>query len=86
MDALSRILNNSATWESWGYPENTPVVLMGHSNGGQGAWYSASRYPDKVIGGRSYFSVTGNQHDLSLVVPAAGYIKSQSYVPLTMSR
>jgi len=43
---------------------------MGHSNGGQGAWWVAERYPDRVLG----------------VIPAAGYFKSQAYVSLGMSR
>lgn len=54
----------------WAYPRDTKLVIMGHSNGGQGAWYVASRWPDKV----------------KAVVAAAGYIKSQAYVPWTMSR
>ncbi|KAJ8596145.1 hypothetical protein M405DRAFT_871487, partial [Rhizopogon salebrosus TDB-379] len=55
---------------NWVYPRHTRVVVMGHSNGGQGAWYVASRWPDRV----------------KAVVAAAGYIKSQAYVPWTMSR
>ncbi|KAI9027606.1 hypothetical protein CLU79DRAFT_832973 [Phycomyces nitens] len=35
-----------------------------HSNGGQGAWYLGSHYPDRAIA----------------VIPAAGYIKIQDYV------
>ncbi|KAG1819476.1 uncharacterized protein BJ212DRAFT_1445932 [Suillus subaureus] len=54
----------------WVYPRDTELIVMGHSNGGQGAWYVASRWPDKV----------------KAVVAAAGYIKSQAYVPWTMSR
>lgn len=27
------------------------LFIMGHSNGGQGAWYRLSRFPDRVIGG-----------------------------------
>ncbi|KAF7338633.1 Transmembrane protein [Mycena venus] len=77
VDALVAILNANPS-ESWrarrlGNSEartGTRVVLMGHSNGGQGAWYLASRFPDRVLG----------------VVPAAAYIKSQAYVPLLMSR
>ncbi|KAG6334879.1 hypothetical protein ID866_4203 [Astraeus odoratus] len=70
--ALSRILSalGSPGWTSWSFDPNTRVVLMGHSNGGQGAWYIAERYPDRVCG----------------VVPASGYIKSQAYVPWGMSR
>ncbi|KAG1842649.1 hypothetical protein DFJ58DRAFT_731968 [Suillus subalutaceus] len=55
---------------TWVYPRDTKLIVMGHSNGGQGAWYVASRWPDKV----------------KAVVAAAGYIKSQAYVPWTMSR
>lgn len=40
------------------------TILMGHSNGGQGAWHIAARYPDEFIA----------------VVPAAGYLKIQDYV------
>ncbi|KAJ8462025.1 hypothetical protein ONZ51_g11162 [Trametes cubensis] len=70
VDALQRILARREQWHSWGIAPNTKVLLMGHSNGGQGAWYLAGRYPDRVVG----------------VVPAAGYIKSQAYVPLVQSR
>lgn len=41
--------------------------LIGHSNGGQGAWHLAARYPDEFLG----------------VIPAAGYLKIQDYVPYT---
>ncbi|KAK2467077.1 hypothetical protein APHAL10511_001335 [Amanita phalloides] len=70
VDALASILAMNISWRSWGYAAHKSVVLVGHSNGGQGAWYLASRFPDRVLG----------------VVPAAAYIKSQAYVPLTMSR
>ena len=40
-------------------------IEIGHSNGGQGAWYYMSHHPDSVIAG----------------TPAAGYIKIQQYVP-----
>jgi len=40
------------------------LFIMGHSNGGQGAWYRLARFPDRVIGG----------------VVAAGYIKVSDYV------
>ncbi|KAL1691452.1 hypothetical protein GGG16DRAFT_53664 [Schizophyllum commune] len=49
---------------------NPRALLIGHSNGGQGAWYLASRFPDRVVG----------------VVAAAAYIKSQAYVSLGMGR
>lgn len=68
--SLSSILDNREQWRSWSFRPDSPVLIIGHSNGGQGAIYLASRYPDRAIG----------------VVAAAGYIKSQAYVPLTMSR
>ncbi|KAI6043011.1 hypothetical protein EDC04DRAFT_2654078 [Pisolithus marmoratus] len=69
--ALSLILaHGPLEWRDWGFDTNTRVVLVGHSNGGQGAWYIAARWPDRVCG----------------VIPAAGYIKSQEYVPWSMSR
>ncbi|KIM87649.1 hypothetical protein PILCRDRAFT_815224 [Piloderma croceum F 1598] len=70
VDALIAILHSNKSWHSWSLTKGTPVVLFGHSNGGQGAWHMASKYPDRVLA----------------VVSAAGYIKSQLYVPLTMSR
>ncbi|OSD02781.1 hypothetical protein PYCCODRAFT_1495213 [Trametes coccinea BRFM310] len=70
VDALSQILDERVQWQEWAVSPKTKVLLMGHSNGGQGAWYIASRFPDRVVG----------------VVPAAGYIKSQAYVPWVQSR
>lgn len=60
--------------------------MMGHSNGGQGAWHLSSRYPDRVLGGW-YFHPPACVFVLNdSVIPAAGYIKSQSYVPLQITR
>lgn len=70
VDALGAILKGHTPWHLWRLPDDARVILVGHSNGGQGTWYMASRYPDRVIA----------------AVPASGYIKSQSYVPLTQSR
>ncbi|KIL69564.1 hypothetical protein M378DRAFT_69148 [Amanita muscaria Koide BX008] len=70
IEGLARILDRNEQWRIWRYASNKPVVVLGHSNGGQGAWYLASRYPDRVLG----------------VVPAAAYIKSQAYIPLSWSR
>lgn len=70
VNALSSVLSKRPDWSLNAPPVNMPVVAIGHSNGGQGVWYLASRYPDRVLA----------------IVPAAGYIKSQSYVPLTFSR
>ncbi|KAI0710381.1 hypothetical protein C8T65DRAFT_708227 [Cerioporus squamosus] len=70
VDALHSILSGRPEWDEWGLAPETQFLLMGHSNGGQGAWYLAERHPERVIA----------------VVPAAGYIKSQSYVPWVQSR
>ncbi|KAJ4488323.1 hypothetical protein J3R30DRAFT_3696095 [Lentinula aciculospora] len=79
LDAVTAILQHSKStiWggNKWGIPSTTPggkpkAIVMGHSNGGQGAWHIAERFPDRVLG----------------VIPASAYIKSQSYVPWIMSR
>ncbi|KAF7311632.1 hypothetical protein MKEN_01066400 [Mycena kentingensis (nom. inval.)] len=70
VDALAAILRVQNRTSAIPFSEGTPVLLLGHSNGGQGAWYLASRFPDRVLG----------------VIPASGYIKSQAYVSLAMSR
>ncbi|SPO22073.1 uncharacterized protein UTRI_02075_B [Ustilago trichophora] len=36
--------------QTWQFDPNK-LFIMGHSNGGQGAWYRLSRFPDRVIGG-----------------------------------
>ncbi|GJE86814.1 hypothetical protein PsYK624_028970 [Phanerochaete sordida] len=68
--ALPAILSARAEWAPWAYPASTRVVLLGHSNGGQGAWHVAERFPDRV----------------RALVPAAAYMKAQAYVPLLHSR
>ncbi|KAH6918772.1 hypothetical protein BKA70DRAFT_28649 [Coprinopsis sp. MPI-PUGE-AT-0042] len=68
--ALSKILQTNEAWKSQAFPADTRVLLLGHSNGGQGVWHVASRFPDRVIA----------------IIPAAAYSKSQSYIPLTQSR
>lgn len=72
LDALATLLESAVYGlpRSWGIARNTQVLMMGHSNGGQGTWYLSSRYPDRILG----------------AIPAAAYIKSQAYVPLTMAR
>ncbi|PVG01691.1 hypothetical protein CPB86DRAFT_698784 [Serendipita vermifera] len=59
------ILQNQGDWKAWSFDRHG-VILIGHSNGGQGTWYLAERYPDKVLA----------------AIPAAAYIKSQLYIPL----
>ncbi|KAI0028355.1 hypothetical protein K488DRAFT_89825 [Vararia minispora EC-137] len=70
VSALRKILASRSEWFGWRLPEDEKVVLIGHSNGGQGTWYFMSRWPDRVLA----------------AVPAAAYIKAQAYVPLTQSR
>lgn len=43
-------------------------VVSGHSNGGQGAWYLTSHYPDKVLA----------------AAPVSGYSSIETYVPYSM--
>lgn len=47
VSALNTILETSSQWKAWVFaPER--VIIIGHSNGGQGTWYNAARYPDRV--------------------------------------
>ena len=39
--------------DAWMISINTKVILMGHSNGGQGVWHIASRFPDRILAGES---------------------------------
>ncbi|KAK4520458.1 uncharacterized protein ATC70_007970 [Mucor velutinosus] len=48
----------------WNIGSLDKLIVLGHSNGGQGVWHLAVHFPDKIIA----------------VVPAAGYIKIQDYV------
>lgn len=49
-------------------PDMDKLLYVGHSNGGHGAWWFATHFPDKTMA----------------VLPAAGYIKQQQYVPQYM--
>ncbi|WWC89334.1 uncharacterized protein L201_004255 [Kwoniella dendrophila CBS 6074] len=60
-DILGQILNKI------GIHVSDQTILMGHSNGGQGAWHSAARYPDRIVG----------------MVTASGWLTIQDYVPYT---
>ncbi|CAG8492394.1 12560_t:CDS:10, partial [Gigaspora rosea] len=46
-------------------PDSDRLLISGHSNGGQGAWFFMTHFPDSVIAG----------------TPAAAFTKIQSYVP-----
>ena len=50
VEALASISNRGDVWHSYSI-HPTAVIILGHSNGGQGAWYLASRHPDRVLGG-----------------------------------
>ncbi|OCF74661.1 hypothetical protein I204_05041 [Kwoniella mangroviensis CBS 8886] len=50
-----------------GIEVSNETILMGHSNGGQGAWHLAARYPDRIVG----------------TVAASGWLTIQDYVPYT---
>ncbi|CAO3653058.1 unnamed protein product [Mucor hiemalis] len=47
----------------WVIGNKDRLILLGHSNGGQGVWHLTTHYPDKI----------------TAVVPAAGYVKIQDY-------
>ncbi|KAL2913539.1 hypothetical protein HK105_206999 [Polyrhizophydium stewartii] len=49
-------------------PSSRHRVYVGHSNGGQGAWWMLTHFPDTAIAG----------------VPASGYVKIQHYIPYYM--
>ena len=88
LDALTTVLEKRVYEfpEFWGIERHTQVLMMGHSNGGQGTWYLSSRYPDRILGGMECgmcFKLFTNSRP---AIPAAAYIKSQAYVPLTMAR
>lgn len=70
LQALSEILHRQLQWKNWSYDPSSRALVIGHSNGGQGAWYLASRFPDRTVA----------------VLPAAGYLSPAAYVPLTQSR
>jgi pimeloyl-ACP methyl ester carboxylesterase len=48
ISALANILGSFSKWKAWAIaPEK--VVIIGHSNGGQGTWHNAARHPDRVV-------------------------------------
>ena len=49
--ALGAILARTERWAAWRLAPDPRVLVLGHSNGGQGAWYLAARFPDRVVGG-----------------------------------
>ncbi|KAG9321131.1 hypothetical protein KVV02_005257 [Mortierella alpina] len=48
-------------------PDPERLLIAGHSNGGQGAWFMVTHFPDKAIA----------------ATPAAGYVNIKQYVPFT---
>ncbi len=55
LDSLVSIAEGNPAWKDWRLPIDPPAVVLGHSNGGQGTWYLASRYPDRVLAGGTAF-------------------------------
>jgi triacylglycerol esterase/lipase EstA (alpha/beta hydrolase family) len=78
VSALDVILKTCSRQKDWAIaPEK--VVIIGHSNGGQGTWYNAARHPDRVVASKKLpisFLFLGS--DLSSV--------SQSFLPLGTSK
>jgi pimeloyl-ACP methyl ester carboxylesterase len=58
-------------WQPWQLRRESRVIILGHSNGGQGALYLASRYPDRTLGGSCLTSSRG--HHRLLMLPRASY-------------
>ncbi|CAB4492540.1 hypothetical protein RhiirA1_538356 [Rhizophagus irregularis] len=66
--AIKALMNPTGIFKDYlknSIPDSNKLFISGHSNGGQGAWYFISHYPDLVIAS----------------TPAAGYVKIQQYVP-----
>ncbi|KAJ3300309.1 hypothetical protein HK104_002128 [Borealophlyctis nickersoniae] len=68
LDALHLLPGVPSDLESEMGVNRQRLIYTGHSNGGQGAWWMLSHYPDIAIAG----------------LPAAGYMKIQFYIPFYM--
>ncbi|KAG6833482.1 hypothetical protein H0H87_006054 [Tephrocybe sp. NHM501043] len=64
IDSLATILQNNKEWNRWEIGYNPRVVLMGHSNGGQGAW--SAHYADPALRAILESSLTPDDNDLYL--------------------
>lgn len=49
IDALYSVLQSRSAWRPWAIEEHTRVLVIGHSNGGQGTWFVTSRFPDRIV-------------------------------------
>jgi pimeloyl-ACP methyl ester carboxylesterase len=86
LEALEQILAKNTLMRNYRLEPESRVVIVGHSNGGQGTWYMASRFPDRVLGSTCLPVTATRVLSIFLVIPVSAYIKSQAYVPLTLSR
>lgn len=60
VSSLDVILKTCSRQKDWAIaPEK--VVIIGHSNGGQGTWYNAARHPDRVTASKRLSSATCSQ-------------------------
>ena len=55
LDVILKTCSRRMTWLI--APEK--VVIIGHSNGGQGTWYNAARHPDRVVASKKSPSASG---------------------------
>lgn len=86
--AFRLVLLSHENWSNWAI-RSDKVILVGHSNGGQGVWYQAGHYPDRVVAGKisPKPKVFFYLYSVSLLaIAAAAYIKSQLYVPYHHSK
>ena len=57
VSALDVILKTCSRRQTWAIaPEK--VVIIGHSNGGQGTWHNAARHPDRVLARKKSLSAS----------------------------
>ncbi|KAH1846444.1 hypothetical protein KXX55_001802 [Aspergillus fumigatus] len=66
VDAIARWIDSTG-WDKVRVSQKEWIVV-GHSNGGQGAWFLATHYPDKVIA----------------AAPVSGYSSIEKYVPYNL--
>jgi dienelactone hydrolase len=66
VSALSDILQANDAWKNQAFPIDSKVVLIGHSNGGQGVWHMATHFPDRVAAGEYSSSLRCSSHKADL--------------------
>ena len=94
VDALHNILDSRNAWRGYELVKDTRVLLLGHSNGGQGAWWNAGRYPDRVVAGKRFWIVlevdtvlmARSGSDTGRRIPEVAIIRPSHSVAVSMTR